>query len=160
MDCVKGASVSILLLYQISLDAHNVRWLTRQFSQFSCSLSSQLCPSSSLLFLPLFKQVLSPSLWNGSSSDGPFWEHWQNNVHIIIIHQVKRVMLNPACSCDYMPQYVWLHHLNEMRLVKCEMKKKAEIQVINTKCNILMMGCKNNLHQLHLCLTITVQRSH
>lgn len=64
------------VLYVISLRSHARTYpaceLTRQFSQFSWSLSSHLCPSSSrLLLLPLSKQMSPLSLRCSSSSDGP-----------------------------------------------------------------------------------------
>lgn len=51
-----------------------VHWFTRQFSQFSCSLFSQGCPSSFPLHLS--EQVSAPSLSNSSSSEGPI--KWQS----------------------------------------------------------------------------------
>lgn len=89
-------SSPVLYIFSIT-HTHNAGWLTKEFSQFSCSLSSHLCPSPSLLLRlpPLSKQMSSPSLSNSSSSDGPIRWHCQNknvynNVHIIIIHQVKK----------------------------------------------------------------------
>lgn len=91
------------LNYYNILETEPVCWLTRQFSQFSCSRSSQLCPLSFLLFLSKQASATSPS--NSWSSEGPFKWYDQKSFHYMIWPTQKLVFqniiihVNPLCHC-------------------------------------------------------------
>lgn len=77
------------------LETEPVCWLTRHCSQFSCSRSSQLCPSSFLLFLSKQASATSPS--NSWSSEGPFKWYDQKSFHYchLVIYHFSRAVPQP-----------------------------------------------------------------